>query len=418
MPTLLRQVRVLDPAVNIDTITDILIEDGIVQGIDPNLSSFPLETTIIEGEGLILAPGLVDLYSYSGEPGYEDRETLASLSQSAIAGGFTHVAIIPQTVPPVDNQATLSLLQQRSITLQPSTHLHFWGHLTVGGEGQKMTELAELAASGVIGFMDGKAIENLGLLRRLLEYLKPLGKPVALVPEYLSLKGNGVMREGNASISYGLPGNPGMSEATAIAAILEMVAVTQTPVHLMRISTRRGVELMAGGKSQGIPVTASTTWMHLLLDTEDVANYDPNLRLDPPLGNREDRQALREGVRDGIIDAIAVDHHAYTYEEKTVPFAEAPPGAIGLELALPLLWQEFIVSHQWSALQLWKALSLNPRKFLGQPVTPIKVGESPELILFDPRKLWKVDFSTLKSLGRNTPWLGQEIKGRVINNEV
>ncbi|MEA5534191.1 dihydroorotase [Crocosphaera sp. XPORK-15E] len=414
-PTLIRQIRVLDPVANSNKIKDILILSKIIQEIEPHIQDIPPETTIIEGKDLILGPGLMDMYSYSGEPGHEDRETLDSLIQSAIAGGFTRIAILPQTIPPIDNLATLSYLQKQAQSLSPSIKLDFWGNLTLKGEGKQMTELAELGAAGVIGFTDNQGIENLGLLRRILEYLKPLKKPVAMVAEFPSLKGNGVMREGYSSINYGLPGNPTMTEATAVATILEMVAVTQTPVHLMRISTRRAVELIAWGKARGIPITASTTWMHLLLDTKAIASYHPSLRLDPPLGNPEDRLALIDGISQGIIDAIAVDHHGYTYEEKTVPFAEAPPGAIGLQLALPLLWQELVEKGQLTELQLWKALSSNPRQCLGEKLTPLKAGKAADFIIFEPKKPWKVTPLTLKSLDSNTPWLGQEIKGQVIS---
>ncbi|MEM8779227.1 MAG: dihydroorotase [Cyanobacteria bacterium P01_G01_bin.49] len=413
-PTLIRQIRVIDPVANSNSIKDILIVNGIIQAIEAHLDTIPSETEIIEGKGLILGPGLMDMYSYSGEPGHEERETLDTLIQSAIAGGFTRMAILPQTDPPIDNLATLSHLQQQGNQMQPSVKLDFWGSLTLKRKGQQMTELAELATAGVIGFTDNQGIENLGLLRRLLEYLKPLKKPIAMVAEYPSLKGNGVMREGYTSINYGLPGNPAITETTAVATILEMVAATQTPVHLMRISTRRAVELIAWGKARGIPITASTTWMHLLLDSEAIASYHPSLRLDPPLGNPEDRLALIEGISQGIIDAIAIDHHAYTYEEKTVPFAEAPPGAIGLQLAFPILWQAFVEKGQWSELQLWKALSSNPRKCLGQSLPSLKPGNPLESMIFDPQESWKITPSTLKSLGTNTPWLGQEIKGKMV----
>lgn len=412
--TLFRKVRLLDPFANTDTITDIRLTKGRIQAINPHLNSLTPDTTVIEGQGLILGPGLVDLYSYSGEPGFEYRETLASLAASAIAGGFTRVAILPDTIPAIDTLATLSFLQQKSKTLQLSPQLYLWGSLTVGGEGRKMTEIAELATGGVLGFTDSNGIENLSLLRRILEYIKPIGKPVALVPEYRSLKGNGVMREGPLSIHYGLVGNPQISETTAIAAILEMVTVIKTPVHLRGISTHRGVELVAWGKARGISITASTSWLNLLLDTQDIASYNPNLRLEPPLGHEKDRQALIDGVRQGIIDAIAVNHRSYTYEEKMVPFAQAPPGAIGLELALPLLWENLVVSGKLTPLQLWKALSSNPQKCLGQKLTPLKVGHPAELILFDPQKPWTVNSSNLHCLGTNTLWWGREIRGRVV----
>ncbi|MGK7880964.1 MAG: dihydroorotase [Crocosphaera sp.] len=411
--TLLRQIKVLDPVTNSSMTNDVLLGSSLIQAIDSHLDNIPPDTNIIEGKGLILAPGLVDLYSYSGEPGHEDRETLDSLAASAIAGGFTRVAILPQTQPPIDNLATLSHLKQRTASI-PGVKFDFWGNFTHQATGEQMTELGELVQGGVVGFTDNQGIENLALLRRVLEYLKPLNKPLAVVAEFPSLKGNGVMREGYFSTTYGLTGNPAMTEATAVATILEMVAAMETPVHLMRISTRRAVELIAWGKARGIPITASTTWMHLLLDSENIASYNPHLRLDPPLGNPEDRLALIDGISQGIIDAIAVDHRGYTYEEKTLPFAESPPGAIGLQLVLPLLWQNLVETGTWSGLQLWKALSSNPRKCLGQTVHPVKAGHPSDLIVFDSEKTWTPTPSTLKSLNYNTPWLGQEIKGKVI----
>jgi dihydroorotase len=280
-------------------------------------------------------------------------------------------------------------------------------------EGQQMTELAELAAAGVVGFADGRPLP-MGLLRRLLEYLQPLGKPLALWACDSKLMGNGVMREGPNSIRFGLPGNPAIAESTALAAVLELVAAIGTPVHLMRISTRRGVELVKQAKAQGLPITASTTWMHLLLDTDDLRNYDPTLRLEPPLGNPSDRAALVQGVREGVVDAIAIDHSPYTYEEKTVAFSEAPPGAIGLELALPLLWQTLVETGDWSALELWQCISINPAICLGQSLKAIAPQQPAELVLFNPQQMWQVNKQTLKSQSQNTPWLGKQLTGRVV----
>lgn len=415
---LLQQVRILDPLLGTDRIADVWIADGQIQGIENRIESLPDGAKILDSRGSLLAPGLVDLYSHSGEPGREERETLGSLAAAAASGGFTRVAILPDTIPTIDNPATVTLLQRKAESLRTnasSPSLHFWGALTDNLDGQSMTELAELADSGIVGFSDGRPLENLGLLQRLLEYLHPLGKPIALVPSNLNLAGNGVMREGIESLTYGLPGNPAVSEAAAIAALLEIIAASQTPVHLMRISTRRGVELIADAKARGIPVTASTTWMHLLLDTTDLSNYDPNLRLDPPLGRESDRQALIDGVKQGVIDAIAIDHTPYTYEEKTVPFAEAPPGAIGLELALPLLWQRFVTSGEWTALQLWQALSFAPQQCLHLTPQSLTRLEVSELVLFDPDKSWTVDRQTLQSRSANTPWLEKPLVGRFIN---
>ncbi len=409
MNELIRKVRFLDPLNNIDQVTDVWLADGKIKQIGGVIKEVPSTTTQIDGEGLVLAPGLVDLYSSSGEPGYEERENLASLQASATAGGFTRLNILPNTMPTVDNPGTLSLFKQYANQMQ------VWGALTKGTKGEQMTELGELAQAGVVGFTDGRGITNLGLLQRLLEYVQPLGKPVALMAVNPKLQGNGVMREGKLSISCGLPGDPVISEASTIAAILEMVAGIGTPVHFMRVSTARGVELIAQGKAQGLPITASTTWLHLLLDTTAVSrSYDPNLRVNPPLGNPVDLVALQLGVKEGVLDGIAIDHTPYTYEENTVAFAQSPPGVIGLELALPLLWSSFVETGAWSALTLWKALSTNPSHCLHQPAISCQEGEKAELVLFDPHYSWTVTSATLKSLSQNTFWYKQTLQGQVL----
>lgn len=427
---LLQQVRVIDPVSGTDQRSlDVLIADGVIKAVQKQISDYPAQTQLHNCQGLVLGPGLVDLYSHSGEPGFEERETLASLISAAAAGGFTRLNILPDTTPPVDNPAVLTRLLQRNegrgtrsegkispLPITPSPpHLHFWAALTMGVQGQQMTQLAELAAiNAVVGFADGQPVENLALLRRLLEYLKPLGKPVALWACDRQLEGNGAMREGAQSLRFGLSGNPMLAETTALAAILELVAATGTPVHVMRVSTARSVELIQEAKARGLPITASTSWMHLLLDTQALSSYNPSLHLEPPLGNPADLAALRQGMRRGVLDAIAIDHTPYTYEEKTVAFAEAPPGAIGLELALPLLWHNLVETGEWFALELWRCLSTRPAECLQQIPSAIAPGQPAELTLFDPQQPWTVKKQSLYSLAANTPWLGQEVSGRVL----
>jgi dihydroorotase len=407
----LKQVRFIDPVANLDRVVDVWLAEGKIQAVDSHLDLPNLET--IEARDLILAPGAIDLYSHSSEPGFEERENFASLLAAATAGGFTRLNLLPDTNPAVDNLQTLSWLKEKSAAINGNCSVNFWGGLTQDLAGVQMTELAELAR-GVVGFADGRAIADLGLLYQLLDYAKPLGKPVALVACDRALRGHGTMREGEASIVFGLAGDMSISETAALAAILEVVAAVDTPVHLMRISTSRGVELIEAAKRRGVPVTASTTWMHLLFDTGDLGDYDPNLRLQPPLGNESDKLALIDGVRRGVIDAIAIDHAAYTYEEKMVAFADAPAGAIGLELALPLLYQRFVATGQWSAIELWKVLSVNAALCLGEKPISCSVDDRAELILFDPKMNWRVDRSTLKSLANNTPWFETEIVGKTI----
>lgn len=418
---LLQQVRVLDPIANTDRIVDVLIGEAVVEAVAERLMEFPTRTQIRECSGLVLAPGLVDLYSHSGEPGFEDRETLLSLQQAGAAGGFTRLTLLPDTQPALDHPTAMAWIQaqlrQRSTPSEAQSaqpQIFQWGALTLGARGEQMTELAELAEAGIVGFADGYPIASSLLLRRLLEYGQPLGKPIALYCCDRGLGGNGVVREGAESIRLGLPGSSAMAETAPLSALLECVAQIETPVHIMRVSTARGVELIADAKARGLPITASTSWMHLLLDISAVQSYHPSLRLDPPLGNPSDRNALLQGVKTGVIDAIAIDHTPLTYEEKTVAFSEAPPGAIGLELALPLLWQNLVASGDWDALSLWRCLSTHPARCLGQSPPRLEIGQAAELTLFDPNQRWTVTPQTLKSRSSNTPWLEKEVQGRVI----
>ncbi|WP_088891585.1 dihydroorotase [Leptolyngbya ohadii] len=410
---LIRQVRLLDPVTQSDRVADVLLVDGVIQSVEAEIRDYPQDTQIRDGAGLILGTGLVDLYSHSGEPGHEERETIDSLAAAAIAGGFTRLTLLPDTRPAVDNPATVAWFQSQCQKFAVPK-IQTWGALTLGVKGEQMTELAELAESGIAGFTDGQPIQNMTLLRRLLEYGEGLAHPIALWCCDRSLTGNGVVREGAESLRLGLPGSPDYSETAPLAALLECVATIGTPVHIMRVSTARGVELIRHAKAAGLPVTASTTWMHLILNIEAVHSYDPSLHIEPPLGNPIDQAALLEGIRSGVLDAIAIDHSPYTYEEKTVAFAESPPGAIGLELALPLLWQELVATEKLAALTLWQALSTNPARLLNQTPSTLQAGQPAECVLFDPNESWEVNSRSLKSRSTNTSWLNQTLQGRVL----
>jgi dihydroorotase len=409
MNQLFQQVRVLDPIASTDRIADILIVDGIIEEVSA-ATQLPANLEITPGEHLILAPGLVDLYSHSGTPGHEERETIESLLLAAKAGGFVHVNILPDTLPALDRASSIISLDreyhQIAAQIPNCPQLGYWGALTEGVAGKTMTELAELSTTNISGWADGCPISNPALIRRLLEYLKPFNKPIGLYALDQFLRGNGLARAGVDALKYGLPVDPVSSETAALAALIEIIADVGTPVHLIRISTRRGVELIAAAKQRGVPITASTTWLHLIADTTDLATYDPNFKLDPPLGTSDDRIALIEGIKMGVLDAIAIDHSPYTYEEKTVAFGEAPAGSIGLELALPLLWQHLVVPGKLSALELWAALSINPARCLHQ-------SSPTQRILFDTQTAWTVTQNSLKSLSHNTPWLGRAVIGKV-----
>ncbi|MFN5504435.1 MAG: dihydroorotase, partial [Pseudanabaena sp.] len=290
--------------------------------------------------------------------------------------------------------------QKHGNILQP------WGAITKGLEGKQLTDIAELAES-VIGFTDSKPISNLLLVRRAMEYIKPLGKHIALFPQNPDLTGTGVIREGKWSLQYGMTGYPAAAETTALAALIELVRLTKAPAHFMRLSTAQSVELIYQAKNDGLPVTASATWLHLCHCDRDLATYDPNLRLSPPLGSEGDRLALIAGIKSGVIDSIAIDHTPCAYEEKVVPFEVAPVGAIGLEFALPVLWQNLVISGLLTATELWQALSVNPAKILG--LAPPKLST-----LFEPCLEWLAKDSAISSQSRNSNYMGRSIIGKVL----
>ncbi len=406
---------------------DVLIDNGKIAAIAPSLTDMPDNIEVIDGRGQFLGPGLIDLYSQSGEPGNESRETRESLRQSASAGGFTSVGLLPNAQVVTDSVEAIAAIETGNRLSATQTQLLPWAAMTLGAQGAQLTELVELVDAGALGFTDGLPLNNKVLLRRLLEYAQPLQKPLAFWPCERQIAGDGIAREGANALRLGLAGVSAIAETTALATLLEYIVEVPVPIHIMRVSTARSVELLRQAKSRNLPVSASVTWHHLLFDTKDLEQYNPNLRHDPPLGNPTDRQALIEGVVDGVIDAIAIDHSPYTYEEKTVAFDAAPPGAIGLELALPLLWQAFVAKAenqtgnqhipvpgtQWRPSQLWQALSTKPAQCLGLTPGKLEVGAAAELTLFDPRFHWEVTTETLQSLAFNTPWANQKIQGKV-----
>ncbi len=410
---LLRQVRLLDPLTRTDRIADVLIGDGVTEAIAPTIDHFPEDSQVWDCTGFVLGPGLVDLYSTVGEPGFEARETLRSIAESAVAGGFTRLSLLPGTQPAIDRPEQVAWMKAHCPKDLP-LDIQVWGALTHNLDGAQLVELSELVNSGVCGLSDGQPLSNWMLLRRALEYLKPLEVPLAIWPCDRTLAGQGVIREGVQAIQTGLSENPIIAETTALASLLEIVETLETPVHVMRVSTARSVALLAEAKQRGLPITASVGWLHLLFNSENLRSYDVNLRLDPPLGNPSDQEALIDGLERGVIDAIAVDHQGYTYEEKTLPFAEAPPGAIGLEIVLSALWEGFVKTGRWSALDLWAKLSAQPIQVLGGMPLSIKEGQKAELTLFDPQQVWEVNAKSLRSLSMNTSYWGVPLTGRVL----
>jgi len=395
-------VRRLDPATGLDATGDWFWDTATATFVE-DVAGRPVERTI-PGEGrLVLGPALTDLYARCGEPGFEERESLASLAEAARAGGYVRVGLLPDTEPPLDDPAQVDYL--RKGMAESGVEPLIYGALSVGLAGEALAEVGYLAEAGVRGFTDNRPLTNWALLRRLLEYAQVIGRPVLVWP-YLAALAGGTALEGPWALRFGLAGIPAAAETVALAGLLELVRVTGTPVHCMRLFTARGLALVRAAKAEGLPVTASTTVHHLVHASPDLAGYEPCLRFAPPLGNPEDREALVAALVDGTLDAVASDHTPWTYEEKTLPFSQAPPGAIGLELTLALLWSQVEVGAL-SALTAWRALSLGPEAVLS--LTP----QRRSLVLFDPCCEWPVERGALKSRSTATAWLGRTLRGRV-----
>ncbi len=391
---LVRQARLIDPVQGLDQVSDVLVRDGRIDAIAHNIPQPSEPCDVIDASEMLLGPGLVDLYSCSGEPGHESRETLEQLLEAASLGGVTRVHLLPETQPCLDHPGAIQqLLSRRSV--ESPVQLNVWGAITQDVAGEELSELQELCDQGLAGFSDGQPLQDWLMVQRLLDYAQPLNLPVAFWPCMKALARDGVIRDGIQALNFGLPSLSVAAETVAIASLLELIEQAQTPpaVHLMRVSTARSVALIAEAKARGLAVTASTPWTHLLYDSDVLRRYDPMFRFDPPVGNPADQTALIQGLEAGVIDAIAIDHHAYTYEEKTVPFAQAPPGCPGLAIAFSLLWQTFVTSEKWSASTLWSLLSFKPAQCLQQTPSTLTQGAIAEMILFDPthppeRSLW------------------------------
>ncbi|PZU91265.1 MAG: dihydroorotase [Pseudanabaena sp.] len=403
-PALFKQVKILDPyRTDAETFADVIVGSDRQIQTDFDASQIPSDINVYEYSNLILGTGLVDLYSTSGEPGHETRETIFELTQAAVNGGFATVGILPNTQPAIDDIAALEFW--RNVQKKYGDILQPWGAITKGLEGKQLTDMAELAES-VIGFTDSKPLANLALVRRAMEYVKPLNKVIALFPQNPELATGGVIREGKWSLQYGMTGYPAAAETSALAALIELVRLTKAPTHFMRISTAQSVELIAQAKNDGLPVTASTTWLHLCHCDRDLETYDPNLRLSPPLGSEDDRLALVTGIKSGAIDAIAIDHTPCAYEEKVVPFEVAPVGAIGLEFALAVLWQKLVVTGFLADRELWLAMSINPAKCLNLPMPKLAK-------LFNPHHEWIANEQQIASQSRNSSYIGRSLIGKV-----
>ena len=406
MKLLIRGGRVIDPASGRDEIGDVFVSDGRISG-----SKGKAERTI-DAKGLVVAPGLIDLAARLREPGYEYKATLESEMDAAVAGGVTSLACPPDTDPPLDEPGLVDMLRRRSKVLARA-RVYPIGALTVKLAGERLTEMAELAEAGCVAFSQANApLADTQVLWRAMQYAGTFGFPVWLRAEDRWLAHGGVAHDGEVATRLGLPGIPAFAETIALGTLLQLVRATGTRVHICRLSTATGVEMIRAAKNEGLPVSCDVGIHHVHLSEVDLGYFDAHCRLEPPLRSQRDREALAAGLADGTIDCAVSDHTPVDEDQKQMPFAEAEPGATGLELLLPL-------TLKWGAerkLPLAKTLArvtCDPARILGVQSGRIDAGARADLVVFDPAQHWRVVPEALRSQGKNTPFLGYELAGRV-----
>ncbi len=405
--------RVIDPANGVDAVQDLFIADGKIAALGNAPDGFSADQTF-DATGLVVAPGLVDLSARLREPGYEYKATLESEMQAAMQGGVTTLVCPPDTDPVLDEPGLVEMLKHRARILDQA-NVHPLGALTMGLKGQALTEMAELTEAGCIGFSQAEVpVLDTTVLLRAMQYAKTFGYTVWLRPQDAHIGRGGVAHSGPLASRLGLSGVPVMSETIALHTIFELMRATGARVHLCRMSSAAGLALVAGAKKEGLNVTCDVGVHHLHMTDADIGFFDPNARFNPPLRSQRDRDAIRAALLDGTVDAVCSDHTPVDEDEKLLPFAEATPGATGLELllALTLKWTEDQDGKEALAQALAKVTS-SPARIAGLPAGTLSVGAAADVVLFDPEARWKVERKALASQGKHTPFLGFELAGQV-----
>jgi dihydroorotase len=406
MRLLIKNGRLVDPATGKEGAGDLYVDDGKIS------APFQKPEKTIDAKGLVVSPGFIDLSARLREPGFEYKATLESEMDAAVAGGVTSLACPPDTDPPLDEPGLVDMLRRRAVALERA-RVYPIGALTAKLQGAALTEMAELAEAGCVAFSQANApIADTRMLWRALQYAATFGFPVWLRAEDAWLAKGGVSHDGEVATRLGLPGIPAFAETIALSTLLELVRATGARVHVCRLSSAGGVELMRRARAERLPVTCDVGVHHVHLSEMDLGYFDANCRLEPPLRSSRDRDALARALADGTIDCLCSDHTPVDDDGKHLPFAEAEPGATGLELLLPLALKWGKAMDLPLAQTLARITSL-PARILGVDAGRLGAGAPADLAIFDPQAPLRIVPEVLRSQGRNTPFAGFELAGRV-----
>lgn len=385
---------------------DILIVNGVIGRIADHLDE--KADTVIEGPGLHVSPGWVDIFTHCCDPGFEHKETLQTGAQAAAAGGYTHMFVLPNTNPVIQSKSQVEYIKEKSRSLP--VNIHPLGAISKNAEGKDLAEMYDMFDSGAIGFSDGlNPVQSAGILLKALQYVKAFDGVIIQIPQDKSIGTHGLMNEGIVSTRLGLPGKPIIAEEMMVARDIELAAYTGSKLHFTGVSSKHSVALINNAREKGLSVSCSVTPYHLLFCDEDLIDYDTNLKVNPPLRNRENREALLDALRNGWIDGIASHHLPQDWDNKTCEFEYAGYGMIGLETAFGIVRKLGIDIEQWINL-----CSFNPRKIFNLPPGSVEEGEPADLTLFDPDQQYYFEEKHIYSKSKNSPLIGKELKGRVI----
>ena len=409
MNLLIKNGRVIDPSQKLDDTLDLVVENGLIKEIGKGLTA-PAGAETIDAAGMYVVPGLIDMHVHLRDPGLEYKEDIVTGTKAAVAGGFTSICCMPNSKPVIDNKTVVSYIINKA-KAEGFCNVFPVGSITYGLSGDRMSEMGELKESGCVAVSDdGKPVNNSELMMRSLQYAAGIGIMVISHAEELELVGEGVMNEGYTSTELGLKGIPRVSEDIATSRETLLAEYTGTPIHIAHVSTKGAVRIIREAKARGVRVTCETAPHYFTLTDDAVRGYNTNAKMNPPLREADDVAAIKEGLKDGTIDAIATDHAPHHLDEKDVEFNVAMNGIIGLETSLPLSLK-LVEDGVLTLNQLIEAMSCNPSNILNLKRGTLAAGAVADITLIDPACEWVVEAGTLASKSKNSPWLGQQMKG-------